>query len=289
MRYEGTVYRPPSEAYSLIVQATIGCSHNRCTFCSMYKDKEFRIRPLEEIIKDLIIGRQSYKNIKRIFIADGDGLIMKMDYLRKILKAIKELYPECERVGIYGSPRSILGKSKDELLELKDLGLGIIYLGVESGSDKILNKIKKGVTSTEMVLAGKRVVETGIKLSVTLISGIGGKELSQDHAIESARVMNEINPDYIGLLTLLVNEGTELYDEVQSGKFQLLTPEEVLIETRQLVNRLEVDNCIFRSNHASNYIALGGTLKEDKDLILAQIDEGLKLEGLEEGEVFRRL
>ncbi|MBW4827790.1 MAG: radical SAM protein [Clostridiaceae bacterium] len=289
MRYEGTVYRPPSEAYSLIVQATIGCSHNRCTFCSMYKDKKFRIRPLEEIIKDLMIGRQNYKNIKRIFIADGDGLIMKMDYLRKILRAIKELFPECERVGIYGSPRSILGKSKDELLELKDLGLGIIYLGVESGSDKILNKIKKGVTSTEMILAGERVVETGIKLSVTLISGIGGKELSQEHAIESARVMNEINPDYIGLLTLLVNEGTGLHDEIQNGEFQLLTPEEVLIETRQLVNRLEVDNCIFRSNHASNYVALGGTLKEDKDLILAQIDEGLKLEGLEEGEVFRRL
>lgn len=289
MRYEGTVYRPPSEAYSLIVQATIGCSHNKCTFCSMYKDKKFRIRPLEEIIKDLMIGRQSYKNVKKIFIADGDGLIMKMDYLRKILGAIKELFPECERVGIYGSPRSILLKSKEDLLELKDLGLGIIYLGVESGSEKILQKINKGVTPNEMILAGERVVESGIKLSVTLISGIGGKDMSQEHAIESAKVMNEINPDYIGLLTLLVEEGTEFYDEVENGEFQLLTPKEVLIETRQFISNLEVDNCIFRSNHASNYVPLGGTLKEDKDLILAQIDEGLKLEGLEEGEVFRRL
>lgn len=289
MRYEGTVYRPPSEAYSLIVQATIGCSHNKCTFCSMYKDKKFRIRPLEEIIKDLMIGRQSYKNVKKIFIADGDGLIMKMDYLRKILGAIKELFPECERVGIYGSPRSILLKSKEDLLELKDLGLGIIYLGVESGSEKILQKINKGVTPNEMILAGERVVESGIKLSVTLISGIGGKDMSQEHAIESAKVMNEINPDYIGLLTLLVEEGTEFYDEVENGEFQLLTPKEVLIETRQFISNLEVDNCIFRSNHASNYVPLGGTLRKDKDLILAQIDEGLKLEGLEEGEVFRRL
>ncbi|MCR2045395.1 radical SAM protein [Anaerosalibacter massiliensis] len=289
MRYEGTVYRPPSEAYSLIVQATIGCSHNKCTFCSMYKDKKFRIRPLEEIIKDLMIGRQSYKNVKKIFIADGDGLIMKMDYLRKILRAIKELFPECERVGIYGSPRSILLKSKEDLLELKDLGLGIIYLGVESGSEKILQKINKGVTPNEMILAGERVVESGIKLSVTLISGIGGKDMSQEHAIESAKVMNEINPDYIGLLTLLVEEGTEFYDEVENGEFQLLTPKEVLIETRQFISNLEVDNCIFRSNHASNYVPLGGTLRKDKDLILAQIDEGLKLEGLEEGEVFRRL
>jgi len=289
MRYEGTVYRPPSEAYSLIVQATIGCSHNRCTFCSMYKDKKFRIRPVEEIIKDLMIGRQNYKSIKKIFLADGDGLIMKMNDLKKILRVIKELFPECERIGIYGSPKSILGKSKEELLELKDLGLGIIYLGVESGSDTILKKIKKGVSTDEMILAGERVVETGIELSVTLISGIGGKELSQEHAVESARVMNEINPDYIGLLTLIVNEDTELYNDVQSGKIQLLTPHEVLLETKQLINDLEVDNCIFRSNHASNYVALGGTLKEDKNLILAQIDKGLKLEGLEEGEMFRRL
>lgn len=289
MRYEGTVYRPPSEAYSLIVQATIGCSHNRCTFCSMYKDKKFRIRPVEEIIKDLMIGRQNYKSIKKIFLADGDGLIMKMNDLKKILRVIKELFPECERIGIYGSPKSILGKSKEELLELKDLGLGIIYLGVESGSDTILKKIKKGVSTDEMILAGERVVETGIELSVTLISGIGGKELSQEHAVESARVMNEINPDYIGLLTLIVNENTELYNDVQSGKIQLLTPHEVLLETKQLINDLEVDNCIFRSNHASNYVALGGTLKEDKNLILAQIDKGLKLEGLEEGEMFRRL
>lgn len=289
MRYEGTVYRPPSEAYSLIVQATIGCSQNRCTFCSMYKEKNFRIRRTENIIEDLILGRQEYSKVERIFLADGDALIIKTEELLKILEAIKTIFPECKRVGIYGSPKSILGKSTKELIELRKLGLGIVYLGVESGSDLILEKIKKGVNSFEMIAAGRKIKEADILLSITLISGLGGKEHSMEHVVESARVVNEMNPDYIGLLTLLVEEGTEFYDDVLNGKFKLLTPKEVLLETREFVKRLNVDNCIFRSNHASNYVALGGTLNKDKNLILAQIEEGLKMEGLEEEEIFRRL
>ncbi|WP_416197285.1 MAG: Radical SAM superfamily protein [Sporanaerobacter sp.] len=289
MRCEGTVYRPPSEAYSLIVQATIGCSQNRCTFCSMYKEKNFRIRRTENIIEDLILGRQEYSKVERIFLADGDALIIKTEELLKILEAIKTIFPECKRVGIYGSPKSILGKSTKELIELRKLGLGIVYLGVESGSDLILEKIKKGVNSFEMIAAGRKIKEADILLSITLISGLGGKEHSMEHVVESARVVNEMNPDYIGLLTLLVEEGTEFYDDVLNGKFKLLTPKEVLLETREFVKRLNVDNCIFRSNHASNYVALGGTLNKDKNLILAQIEEGLKMEGLEEEEIFRRL
>lgn len=289
MRCEGTVYRPPSEAYSLIVQATIGCSQNRCTFCSMYKEKNFRIRRTENIIEDLILGRQEYSKVERIFLADGDALIIKTEELLKILEAIKTIFPECKRVGIYGSPKSILGKSTKELIELRKLGLGIVYLGVESGSDLILEKIKKGVNSFEMIAAGRKIKEADILLSITLISGLGGKEYSMEHGVESARVVNEMNPDYIGLLTLLVEEGTEFYDDVLNGKFKLLTPKEVLLETREFVKRLNVDNCIFRSNHASNYVALGGTLNKDKNLILAQIEEGLKMEGLEEEEIFRRL
>lgn len=289
MRCEGTVYRPPSEAYSLIVQATIGCSQNRCTFCSMYKEKNFRIRKTEDIIEDLILGRQEYSKVERIFLADGDALIIKTEELLKILEAIKTIFPECKRVGIYGSPKSILGKSTKELIELRKLGLGIVYLGVESGSDLILEKIKKGVNSFEMIAAGRKIKEADILLSITLISGLGGKEHSMEHVVESARVVNEMNPDYIGLLTLLVEEGTEFYDDVLNGKFKLLTPKEVLLETREFVKRLNVDNCIFRSNHASNYVALGGTLNKDKNLILAQIEEGLKMEGLEEEEIFRRL
>lgn len=289
MRYEGALYRPPSEAYSLIVQATIGCSHNKCTFCSMYKDKKFRIRNVEEIIEDLIEGRRRFRQVNRIFLADGDALIIKTQDLIKIFKAINELFPECERIGIYGSPKSILIKEKDELKELNSLGLGIVYLGLESGSDEILEKINKGVTSKDMIESGRKIVDSGIKLSVTLISGIGGKEYSKIHALESARVLNEMKPDYIGLLTLLLEEDTQLYKEVQEGKFELLTPIEVLEETRILVEGLNLDNCIFRSNHASNYVPLRGTLMKDKELILKQIDEGIALGNLEDKEIFRRL
>lgn len=289
MRYEGTLYRPPSEAYSLIVQATIGCSQNRCTFCSMYKEKDFRIRKTRDIVEDLILGRQEYRKVEKIFLADGDALIIKTEELLKILEKIKTNFPECKRVGIYGSPKSILGKSTGELIELRKSGLGIVYMGVESGSDLILEKIKKGVNSSEMIAAGRKIKEAEIPLSITLISGLGGKEHSMEHGVESARVVNEMNPDYIGLLTLLVEEGTELYDDVWNGKFKLLTPKEVLLETREFVQRLNLDNCIFRSNHASNYVALGGTLNKDKNLILEQIKEGLKMEGLEDGEIFRRL
>ena len=243
----------------------------------MYKEDKFRIRPTEEIIEDLLLGRKHYKKIKRVFLADGDALIIKTEELVKILQAIKNIFPECERVGIYGSPKSILLKTKEELDELRDLGLGIIYLGLESGSDKILKDIKKGVNSKEMIEAGKKIKDSNIKSSVTLISGIGGKENSIEHALESARVLNAMEPDYIGLLTLLLEEGTELYEDVKNGKFQILNPKEVLIETKNLVENLEIDNCIFRSNHASNYLSLRGTLMEDRELILKQIEEGLKI------------
>lgn len=289
MRYEGSLYRPPSEAYSLIIQATIGCTHNGCTFCSMYKDKKFRVRSTEEIIEDLKIGRQRYKNVDRIFIADGDALAIKNKELEKILSFIKDNFPECKRVGIYGSPKAILSKSNEDLIRLKTLGLGIVYLGVESGSDKILKKINKGVTRREMVEAGKKVVDSGIKLSITLISGIGGKEDSEEHALESAKIINEINPNYIGLLTLIVEENTPLYGDVKSGKFQLLSPKEVLVETKKMVENIEVENSIFRSNHASNYVSLKGTLSKDKKLILDQIKEGLEISGLEDKDLYRRL
>lgn len=289
MRYEGNLYRPPSEAYSLIVQATIGCSHNKCTFCSMYKGEQFKIRNTKEIIDDLLLGRKYYKKVKRVFLADGDALIMKTEELVKILQSIEIIFPECERVGIYGSPKSVLSKSQEDLQELKSLGLGIIYLGLESGSDKILRDINKGVDSREMIKAGKMIASSGIELSITLISGIGGKKDSLEHAIESAKVLNEMKPDYIGLLTLLLEEGTELYEEVKKGKFQLLTPREVLLETKILVKGLEVDNCLFRSNHASNYISLKGTLMKDKEHILNQIEEGLKFDGFDDKELYRRL
>lgn len=289
MRYEGSVYRPPSEAQSLIIQAAIGCSHNRCTFCSMYKDKKFRIRPVEEIIADIEECRERYRRINRVFLADGNALAIKTDDLKKILTKIHELLPECERVGIYSSPADILRKSPEELSELNSLGLGIAYMGLESGSDAILKNIKKGVTPAEIIEAGKKLKSSGIKLSVTLISGLGGKERWKEHALESARVINEISPDYLGLLTLLVEPGTEMADQLAAGEIALLGPREVIEETRLLVEGLELENCVFRSNHASNYYSLAGTLPWDKQKLLKEIDEALKNDFDYRDEYFRSL
>lgn len=289
MRYEGAVYRPPSEARSLIIQTTIGCAHNRCTFCSMYKDKSFRIRSINEIFEDIETGRSYYRHVERIFLADGDALIMKTEDLKRILIRIREVFPECRRVGIYGAPRDILLKSTQELIELKDLGLGIVYLGIESGLDEILKKIKKGVSSEEIIMAGKKVKESGLSLSATLISGLGGRDNYREHAVESARVVSQINPDYLGLLTLMVEEGTELYDEVKSGEFKLLTPSEVMLETKLLLQNIKVSDCVFRSNHASNYVSLGGVLPKDMEEIMKKIDRALKNEGMYKGEEYRAL
>ncbi|MDF2548439.1 MAG: B12-binding radical protein [Anaerosolibacter sp.] len=289
MRYEGTVYRPPSEAYSLIVQVTIGCSHNQCTFCSMYKDKKFRIRQISEIIKDLEAARVHYKSIKRVFLADGNALVLKIEDLKTILKKINELFPECERVGIYSAPKDILRKTVEELKSLNELGLGIAYLGIESGSDEILKSIKKGVTAEEMIEAGRKIIRSGISLSTTIISGLGGVERWKEHAIESARVVNAINPQYLGLLTLLLEEETELYREVQDGTFQLLSPEEIMKETHLFIQQLQVKDCMLRSNHPSNYVSLQGILPQDQSKLLLHLEEALENGERYRDEFFRRL
>jgi len=289
MRYEGVVYRPPSEAKSLIVQVTIGCSHNGCSFCGMYKEKKFRIRDLKDIIEDLEQAKLTYGIVKKVFLADGDALVLPTSKLKSILIKIRELFPKCDRVGIYGTPNDILRKSLDELRELKEFGIGIVYLGVESGSNEILKSINKGVTNQEMLMAGRKVKESGIKLSTTLISGIGGKSKSSEHAIESAKLISVINPDYVGLLTLMLESGTPLYEDVQKGTFHILTPEEIMYETREFLQNVEVTDCVFRSNHASNYMALSGTLPQDKNQLLQDIDYALKGEYRYKKEEYRRL
>lgn len=275
MRYEGKVYRPPSEARSVIIQATIGCSHNKCTFCSMYKEDQFRIRKTEEIIEDINSARINYGNINRIFLADGDALMIKTEHLVQILNHIKNTLPECERIGIYASPKSIMTKSVEDLKTLKAAGLSIAYLGLESGSDEILLDINKGATSEEIINEANKLKDTDILLSITLISGLGGKEKWRQHAIESAKTINSIKPDYLGLLTLMVEPGTKLFDDVNSGEFQLLSPEEVALETLVLLENLDAEGCIFRSNHASNYISLKGTLNHDKDIMINQLKQAI--------------
>ena len=271
MRYYGSVYRPPSEAYSLIVQVTYGCSHNTCAFCGMYKEKRFALRPLAEVLEDFHLARQYYRNVGRIFLADGDALIRKVSDLVTILDTIRELFPECERVSSYASPSSLQIRTDEELQLLRDKGLTLLYMGLESGCDDVLKLMRKGHTSAEIVECGQKVKRNGIGLSVTAITGLGGPELMEAHAVDTAKALNAMNPEYIDILTLVVEDGTPLQDWVREGKFHLLTPAQVLQETKLMVESFDSPGSVFRMNHASNYLSLKGTLNEDKEAMLAQI------------------
>ncbi len=273
--YEGRVFRPPSEAYSLIVQATIGCSHNRCTFCDMYKEKRFRIRRLEEVKADFDLARAAYQRVDRIFLADGDALMCPAAHLAEILRYIREKFPECERVTSYGSPKSILVKTQEELNELHELGLEMVYLGLESGSDEVLRRGNKGETAAEIVRAGQMVKAAGMKLSVTAIAGLGSLERSEEHAVQTARALSEMKPEYIGLLTLLFELPTPLMRDWEEGRFYLMEPVEIAAETLTLLENIDSEGSVFRANHASNYVNLAGTLNRDREAMCARLREAL--------------
>ena len=272
MRYHGSVYRPPSEARSLIVQVTYGCSHNTCAFCSMYKEKRFAIRPLEEVLEDFRMARQVYRHVEKVFLADGDALVRKAEELYTILDTVRELFPECRQITCYASPSSIRIRTEEELNTLREKGLSMVYMGLESGSNEVLKLMRKGHTAEQIVAMGQKVRSCGIALSVTAITGLGGPELLERHAVETAKAFNAMNPEYIGMLTLMVEEGTPLYDWVHEGTFKLLTQEQVLEETKLLVEHLDTPGSVFRMNHASNYLVLKGTLNEDREEMIAQID-----------------
>lgn len=290
MRYEGSIYRPPSEANSLIVQVTIGCSHNKCTFCGMYKDKQFRIRPVAEVLEDLEWAAQHYGRTEKIFLADGDALVLPNKILTVILDRISILFPLCKRIGIYGSPQDVLRKSPGELRELSQKGIGIIYIGAESGSDRVLEQIKKNATADQITEAVRKVEDSGIKASVTFISGLAGRDGWQEHATESGKMISKMEPSYVGLLTLMIEPGTEMYDNIRSGRFQLLTAQEVLAETELLIQNINVKKtCVFRSNHASNYLSLRGDLPKDKDVLLRQINKAKENPEMLKEEMFRLL
>lgn len=271
MRYEGAIYRPPSEAQSLILQLTIGCSHNKCKFCGSYKDKRFRVRSLEEIREDLEETNRYRNLIKRVFLADGDALVVPQRILLPVLKEIKERFPKLERVGIYGNVKSILKKSVEDLKELKELGLGIIYLGVESGDQVTLDRMNKGTTVEKIEEAAKRVKDAGILLSVTVLLGIGGTERSLIHAEETGKLISRIEPDYTGALTLIVIPGTPLEREMREGKFRLPGPFELLEELHVMLENINVKKGFFASNHASNYVPVKGYLPQDKERMLSAI------------------
>ena len=210
MRYKGKVYRPPSEAYSLIVQVTYGCSHNRCAFCEMYDDKHFSMRPMQEIREDFELARRVYHRVDRVFLADGDALMRRTEDLVEILGLVYGLFPECERVTCYASPASLQVKSEDDLRLLRQKGLKMVYMGLESGCDAVLERMRKGHTAADIVAAGQKAKRCGLTLSVTAISGLGSVELWQQHALDTARAVSEMKPDYLGLLTLMTQCGLHI-------------------------------------------------------------------------------
>ena len=276
MHYSGAVYRPPSEARSLIVQCTLGCSHNKCAFCTMYKDKKFSINPIEQVLSDLDEARAYGRYIEKIFLADGDALILPMDYLLTVLDYIRDHFPTCKRVAAYATTKAIMRKTDEELRTLREHGLGIVYIGLESGNEELLKKFCKGVTAEEIVLNAIRCKQAGIATSVTAINGMAGANGDwQAHAIDTAKAVSRMKPDYIAFLTLRVYSGTPLHDWIASGEFKMMEPPELMRETRLFLEHIDSDGSIFRSNHASNYLPLGGTLNRDREALIQTIDAAL--------------
>lgn len=273
---EGMVFRPPSEAKSFLLRVTIGCAHNRCTFCGMYRGVSFRTRPYAEIKHQIDAAAKVAPHIRRVFLADGNALCLKTDTLLTIMADLRHSLPKLSRITCYGGPGDILRKSPEELAALKEAGLQIIYLGIESGDDEVLTSVCKGVTAAEMVEAGRKVLAAGIKLSAMVILGLGGKSRSTEHALHSAVVVNAINPTMLSALTLMLHDDTPLRQAADKGEFQPLSPYEIVEELKQFVSHLALPHaCIFRANHASNLLPLAGTLPSDKQALLSQIEYGL--------------
>ncbi len=279
MRYEGAVYRPPSEAGSLLIQATIGCPHNKCTFCSMYKNTRFRIRPVADIKEDLIAARDYYgPYIESIFFPDGNTIIMKTDQLAEIFNYCHEIFPELQRITVYGSARFVNKKSSEDLARLHAAGLSRIHMGMESGDDITLQKICKGTTAEEIIAAGLKLKQAGIEVSEYYLVGIAGKARWKEHAENSARVLSAISPNFIRLRTFAPEPDTPILEEIKSGAFQYLTPHEALREIRVLIENLHCDNSWVVSDHITNYWNVNGLIPRDRDQMLTEIDRALQID-----------
>jgi len=269
--YEGIVIRPPSEAESLIIQYTIGCSHNQCTFCPAYKQKSFRVRSLFEMEQDIRGCLPSCDGTRRIFLADGDALAAPLPGLLALFQLLHSSFPALQRIGMYANAKNILGRSREELRQLREAGLGILYLGVESGDDDLLTWMRKGSTAAEMAEAGKRVKAAGITLSVTVLLGIGGIERSEAHGRSTGALLTAIDPEYVGALTVMVVPGTPLYDLEQQGRFLLPSPFAILSELAALLEHTEMTRGLFFANHASNYLPVSVRMPSQRDRTVAMI------------------
>ena len=277
MRYEGNIFRPFSEANSYLLQCTIGCSHNQCTFCGMYKDKKYRVRQLSEIMEDIKMAKDHYGDLEKVFLCDGDAIALETDMLLAIIKKLYLTFPSLRHVGSYVGPQSTLSKSIEELRMLRAAGLTKAYIGVETGDDGLLKKIKKGVGYDQMLMAGQNLVDADINLSAMVLLGLAGKgEASKRHALATAKICNEMKPQYLAALTVTPVPGTVLYRQVQAGDFELLDPFETLEEMKQIFENITVDNMKFVGTHASNYMYITGTLQKDKQKMIAAVDGVLK-------------
>jgi len=275
MDYVGHVIRPPSEANAIILQVTVGCSYNKCTFCGVYKDTAFQLKPIETIEADLAFATKHCRRHNRLFLADGDVLILSQRRLVLLFRKIRQHLPWINRISLYGNARAIRNKNKNELLELKSMGLDRVYMGLESGCDTVLQDVKKGETGQTMTAAGRKIREAGIFLSVTTLLGLGGVQLSAEHAIQTAEVLNKMAPHQIAALTLIPLENTALGKAVAAGTFILPTATAILHELKLLITHLDGITCQFHANHASSYLPLAGRLPRDKDTLLAAIDMAL--------------
>ncbi len=282
MRYDSDIlYRPPGEWKSYLLQCTIGCSNNKCTFCGMYKEKKFRIRPVEDILEDIDMALDYYgPGLLRVFLMDGDAIVMKTEDLMKVLHKLYDTFPMLEKVTLYAGPRSTLTKSPEELRALHDAGLSRAYLGVESGSDQVLEFVHKGCDAATMLKAGRSLVEAGIDLWVTVILGMTGANGEggdwKEHILSTAKIINEMKPRHLSAMTFAPAKGTPLGDDVQAGRFQVCSADHVLRECRLLIENLDVNPLHFTSDHASNYLPLKGSLPEDRETFLTLIDRALE-------------
>ncbi|MDA8121038.1 MAG: radical SAM protein [Deltaproteobacteria bacterium] len=278
MEYDLPLFRPPSEARSLIFQVTLGCSWNRCLFCTSYKTKNFLVRPFEDVEKDVYEMSGLYPKTKRIFLADGDPMEAPTDYLVKVLDLLDLRFPCLERVSAYAGPTNLMGKTLEELKTLKERKLDILYLGIETGNDDLLRKVRKGATAEQIVEVCRKAIRAGLRMSTFIILGLGGVEGSRAHAKDSARVVNGIDPQFLATLTLMVGPHGRLYEEkIMGGGFKLIDRKQSLQELRWFVEDLELGGCKFGTEHASNYLPISGmSLPGDKDEILGLIDKAMR-------------
>jgi radical SAM superfamily enzyme YgiQ (UPF0313 family) len=272
-RYHGHVIRPPSEASSLILQVMYGCSHGDCTFCGSYLDKPFRVRPFSEVVEDVQNLPEGFKrSVTRVFLCDGDALAIPKRRMLELLDLLKAEIPHLERVSAYANAHSLLRLSQEDLVEIRQHGLELLYLGLESGDDVTLEWIKKGVNVAQQIEGCRKAKAAGFALSVTAILGIGGEERSHEHALGTGKALSAIDPEYIGILSLMLESGTEMTEAVRSGRFVVPKPLDLLRELREIIANIDVTRAVFRSNHASNYLPLRGTLPEDKAVLLEGLD-----------------